>query len=153
MSPLVGVRPPVQRRNHQVSALIAVVAFAVGTMLLLNDVVFSDPSFVDTVRIDNPTDYNIHVEIGTPESGSRLPLGAVVQRCVTEFHTVLDQGDTWMVSLRTQGRDAGELTVARDDIARDGWTIHIPASMSDRLHAGTVPTPPDYPCPASSPSG
>src|SRR4051794_32420521 len=130
MSPLVDLRPTVQQRSSRVSGLLAAVVLGVAAIVAVNFTLFKDPTFVETIRVDNPTDYVIHIEVGTPESGSRLPLGAAVQNCVSDFHTVIDQGSTWVVSLRTQGRAAGDLTVTRDQLAHDNWTIRLPASLT-----------------------
>src|SRR3954447_15912750 len=112
MSPLVELRSPVRQRSHRVSGLLAAVVLGVLALVAVNVTLFRDPTFIDTVRVDNPTDYVIHIELGTPESGSRLPLGAAVQSCTSDFHAVIDQGATWVVSLRTQGRPAGAVPPA-----------------------------------------
>jgi len=153
MSPLVEVRPSVQRRSSRVSGLLVAVVLGVAAIVAVNFTLFRDPTFVDTVRVDNPTGYVIHVELGTPESGSRLLLGPAVQSCVSDFHAVIEQGSTWVVSLRTQGRAAGELTVTRDELARDNWTIRIPASLTGELQAESVPLPPDHSCPTAAKNG
>jgi hypothetical protein len=150
MSPLVELRPPVQQRTYRVSGLLAAVVLGVLAIVAVSVVLFKDPTFIDTVRVDNPTGYAIHIELGTPESGSRMPLGEAVQGCVSDFHTVIDQGSTWVVSLRTQGRAAGQVTVTRDQLAHDNWTIHIPASLSGELQAASVPLPPGRSCPGPS---
>jgi hypothetical protein len=151
MSPLTELRPPAQRRSTRVSGLVALAVLTVAVMVLVNNVVFRDPSFVDIVRIDNQTDYSLQIGLRAPDSGARLPLGAARQHCVTEFHTVVDEGSTWVVVLRTQGRDAGELTVPRDQLARDNWIVHVPTPLNDTLHAAGVALPPARPCPGTAP--
>jgi hypothetical protein len=79
-------------------SLSSLALFAVATRF------FDDSPRVERIRFDNPSEYDIHVAVSAPRHDGALRLGFAGQRCVTEFHEVIDQGPTWLVTFRAQGR-------------------------------------------------
>jgi len=152
VTPPVEIRPPAHRptrasvRATRIGVVAMVFAASAFVLWLMVAVVFRDPGFVDRVRIDNPTGYDIHVDIAERDAQSRLPLGVAGQRCTTEFQDVIDPGPTWVVRFTAQGRDAGELTVSRTELERDGWTVRVPDEVVDRLAAAGAPSTPRHSC-------
>jgi len=89
VTPPVEIRPPAHRpsRASGRATRLGVAALAVAgsalVLWLMAAVVFRDPEFVDRVRIDNPTGFDIHVDISERDAPSRLPLGVAGQQCTT----------------------------------------------------------------------
>ena len=152
MTPPVDIRPPAHRpsRTSGRATRLGVAALAVAgsalVLWLMAAVVFRDPEFVDRVRIDNPTGFDIHVDISERDAPSRLPLGVAGQQCTTDFEDVIDPGSTWVMRFTTQGRDAGEFTVSRTELERDGWTVRVPDEVVDRLASAGAPPAPRHSC-------
>jgi len=128
------------------TVLVAVLLLA-GTWLL-GMAAFDDPTHVDVVRIDNPTEYDINVAVRPIDSPGQLLVGRAVQRCTTPFHLVVDQGSTWVFRFGAQGRDGGEVAVDRAQLERDGWTLQVPQEVIDTLRDSGAPPPPNQRCAA-----
>ena len=137
MTPPVDLRPPANRPTrlhphaHHVGKTILVIAVAALTAWMLNTAVFDDPTFIKRVTIDNSSEYDIHVDVGDSNSPSRVPLGVAGQRCTTSFVEVIDQGPTWVLYFKTQGRDGGQVTVERAQLERDDWVFRSPTRSSN----------------------
>ena len=150
--PPVEIRPPAHRPTRaskgatRIGVAAVVVAAAALMLWLMVAVVFRDPGFVDRVRVENASGYDIHVDIRERDAQSRLPLGVAGQHCASEFEDVIDPGSTWVVRFTTQGRDAGELTVSRAELERDGWTVRVPDDVVDRLASAGAPPAPRHSC-------
>ena len=150
MSPPVEVRPPASRptrRSERAARVGLVVAIAAAAMLglwIMVAVVFRDPAFVERVRVDNPTGYDINVVV--TDARSTLPLGVAGQRCTTQFQDVLDPGATWIIRFSTQGRDGGEVSVSRAELEQHGWTLRVPDEVIERLTASGAPPAPRHSC-------
>lgn len=146
MSPPVDIRPPANRptrhseRATRVGVVVLVALASLVVLWVMVAIVFRDPSSVERVRFDNPSGYDINVEIADGQSS--LPLGVAGQHCTAEFHDVLDPGDTWIVRFATQGRDGGEISVSRAQLERDAWTLRVPDEVIGHFtDAGTPPAP------------
>ena len=151
MSPPVEIRPPAHRpvrsaRATRVAAIVVAVTTASLVLWILVAVAFRDPRFVPRVRVDNPSGYDILVDVAAVDGQSRLPLGVVGQQCTTEFEDVIDPGAAWVVRFATQGRDGGEVTVARAQLEGDGWTLRVPDEVVNRLSAAGAPPSPLHSC-------
>lgn len=153
MTPPVEIRPAAHRptrrslRATQVGAVLAAVAVT-SLVFLLVVAAFRDPVFVDRVRIENPSGYDIRVDIADSDVGGRMLLGVAGQHCTTEFNDVIDPGSTWVVRFATQGRDGGAITVARSELERSGWTLRVPDEVVQRFAVGGAPLAPRHSCAA-----
>ncbi len=149
MNPVVEVRPRdpfrVRERRRRVARVVGMLAVA-AFLFTVAGRLFDDPERVARLRFDNPSEYDIHVAVTASPDGGLLPLGVAVQRCSTDFHEVIDVGPTWIVRFATQGEDAGAMTLDRDQVVRDGWTIRIPDDVVSGLRASGVPAPPVHRC-------
>jgi len=145
-----GTLPPATTRPRGRARTVgrAVAALAMGALLPLAvaALLFQDPTYAPRVSIDNPSEYDILIGLREAGSASRLPLGVAVQQCVTSFEAVLDQGSTWVVDFESQGRSGGQISVDRDQLERDNWTLHVPQSAIDALRANGAPDPPARGC-------
>ena len=152
MTPPVETRPPAQGPTHRTlqrvrasRTMLAAVLLVAG-MWLLGSFVLTDPARIDEIRIDNPSEYDINVDVRPVDAPGRLLLGRAVQECTTSFHLVVDQGSTWVIHFAAQGHDGGEVTVDRVQLERDGWTVRIPAGVIDGLREAGAPAPPNQRC-------
>lgn len=96
-------------------------------------------SYVQELNIENPTDYNLQVDVGREGSSSRLQLGNVGKDSIGVREEVLDFGDRWTFGFRYQGEEAGSVSVDRQQLEEDGWTLVIPEDVGNRLKDNGVP--------------
>src|SRR5690242_7550229 len=108
MTPPVDIRPPARRptkgtrpRRPVGSVALAAVLLVAGVWLL-SVVVFDDPARVDQLKIDNPSEFDIGVDVRAADAPGRLLLGQAVQRCATAFHDLIDQGSRWTIHFSAQ---------------------------------------------------
>lgn len=118
------------------------IVIAIAAVLIVGVVLLQGPARVSRVTIDNPTDYEVSIQLAPSTDGAWLPLAVLGLHATREFHDVVDQGDTWVFRFRAQGQDAGDLTISRGDLAAAGWQITVPASVTTRLQQLGVPTSP-----------
>jgi hypothetical protein len=115
------------------AAAVAAVAVAVAPW-------FRTDSPVARLTIDNPTVYQVNVEVSGGDGGW-LDLGAVDRQGSKTVEEVTDQGANWVFRFSYGGVDAGEATVARTDLAGAGWRVTVPDAVGQRLHdAGLAPS-------------
>jgi hypothetical protein len=120
-------------------------AVTAAVVVLLSAVVFKDPDFVDHIAFQNDSSYDIHISVSN-NGVDVLPVGAALQHCTTTFEQVIDQGSTWHIRFRSQGRDGGEAIVNRTDLAGADWSYRIPDSVAEQLRSSGAPTPPTQSC-------
>ena len=116
---------------------LAVLAAALGISVSLAT---RGPAFVDRITIENPTLYNVQVDVGAPGEVV-VDLGAVPRGGSRTFEQVLDQGERWVFRLSFGGQDVGEVDVQRDQLETDRWRVTIPAAIGRELgNAGHPPS-------------
>lgn len=153
MTPPVDIRPPARQPTRAAGPKRRVGSVVLVTVLLvaglgLMSVAFDDPARVDRLQIDNPSEFDIGVDVRAVNDPSRVLVGRAVQQCSTSFHEIVDQGTTWTIHFSAQGRDAGEVTVDRAQLEGDGWIYRIPADVIDALRTAGTPPPPLQRCAA-----
>ena len=112
------------------------VAFGVGVGSLTEG-----SAFVAEVTVDNPTVYNLQVDVGSPGEEQLLALGTVGREGTRSFEQIVDQGERWVFHLTFGGEDAGEVEVPRAELENDGWRVQVPAAVGQRLaDAGYPPS-------------
>ena len=121
----------------------------VGAIVLALVLFFVSPAldtshhFVDAVKVSDNSDYAFDVAVSSSADAgtSWLPLGVAAEHARTSFSTVFDQGSSWVFRFTTQGLIAGEVTMTRAELARDGWRVVVPDSIVAKLVAdGIAPT-------------
>lgn len=120
--------------NRLVQALVAVaVALYLGFAgwLIAAEVSDGGPGHVPTVSIDNQTHLTLQVEI-VDQHGARLTLGAH-QPGRNSRAEVVDLGPSWTFEASYGGRQVDRQTLDRATLARQEWTIHIPATATSDL--------------------
>jgi hypothetical protein len=133
-----------------VSVARARAAVAAGAVLLalvvVTNVAFDDPTFVDRLSFENPTDYAIRIEVAGEDGSTWMPLGVATQHCRTSFDLVIDQGSTWQIRFFSQAREGGQVSVERADLERSDWTFQVPDSVAAELTSRQAPLPPARGC-------
>jgi hypothetical protein len=124
-------RPQARHVGHVLLAAALVAAVVVG--LLVSSRVTSGPSAVPELTIANPTLYQVDVDVTGADRSGWLPLGSVRRESEQTVQDVIDPGQQWVFRFRYGGRDAGELTLSRDDLRAAGWRITVPQAVGDRL--------------------
>jgi len=120
-----------------------VVAMTTSWLLLIPTGLLDMPPTIDRLTIENPTVYDIHIDASDEEGDGWVAVTTVGRQGTGSTTNVIDQGDVWRFRFRGQGRDGGELTVARTDLEADGWELTIPDAVGERLaELGAPPSPP-----------
>jgi hypothetical protein len=120
--------------DRLVQALVAVaVALYLGFAgwLIAAEVSDGGPGHIPTVTIDNQTHLALEVEL-VDQHGARLTLGSL-QPGRSSRSEVLDVGPSWTFEASYGGRPVDRQTLDRATLARQGWTIHIPATATADL--------------------
>lgn len=132
--------------SSRAARLVAGIVVAVVLLIEFDRVAFVDPTFVERISFVNDGGYDIHVAVAGEGTGT-LGLGTVVQHCSATFELVVDQGAEWRLEFRAQGRDGGELIVARSQLEQSNWTLRIPDAVAERLSTSGAPRPQLQTCP------
>ena len=99
-------------------------------------------TYVDRLVIVNATPSDVNVAVGPGDRSAWLALGTARHDAETPFEEVVDQGGTWVARFSYGGESAGEASVRRAELARNGWRITVPAEAAERLRGrGVVPPP------------
>ena len=100
------------------------------------------PAYVDQITIDNPHAWDVNTDVTDRERDGWVGIGAVDRDTEHTFHSVIDQGDTWIFDFAYAGEHA-ELRVSRHQLEQDDWRVTVPDELIDRLRSANVPeTPP-----------
>jgi hypothetical protein len=127
------------RSRLGVAAGVAAVLIVVALAFVLTRL-GSDPSVSD-IHLDNPTSYDLTVEVASSHRDSWTQAGTARRETTTDLLQVGDQGKTWVFRFSYGGTQAAEITVPRSTLERDGWKLRVPDSAGTVL-AGAGITPP-----------
>jgi hypothetical protein len=120
-----------------------VVAAVAGIALLVVVARFLEPpSVVADITVDNSTRYDLAIEVSSGDSAGSMAVGSARRIASTTFQEVVDQGDAWTFHFSAQGTDGGEVRISKADLAKAGWKLTIPATVSDELQAKGAEFPP-----------
>jgi hypothetical protein len=113
-------------------AIVAAALFlAFAGWLIAAEVGDGGAGHVPRVSIDNQTHLTLEIEI-VDQHGVRLTLGAH-QPGLTNSAEVADLGPSWTFEASYGGRQVNRQTLDRATLARQGWTVHIPATATADL--------------------
>lgn len=118
-----------------------VAAFAAVALLLALFRLLDQASFVARISFENPTAYDLGVEVGDPSGDGWLPIATAGRKGTTTVEQVLDVGDVWVFRFSAQGQDGGELRLTRAQLVEDGWKVAIPERIGTELQAAAAPPP------------
>ena len=155
-----GVTTPLPapgRHHHELFSVararaVGALAAMLVALVVITNIVFDDPTFVDRISFENRSRYDLRLEVSNDGGTGWLPVGVASQRCTTDFHLVIDQGPTWRIRFHSQGSEGGQITVTRADLQRADWTFQIPDSVEAQLSSRQAPLPPVRRCAAASPT-
>jgi hypothetical protein len=99
-----------------------------------------EPGRYGDVRVRNPSEYTIAIEVAAPHAASQ-PIGSIAPFAEATFYDILDPGPVWVLRLTAQGRTE-ETTVQRPDTTAPVGTIDVPADVISRFRAAGVPANP-----------
>lgn len=132
---------PVNPARHRF-LLVAAIILATGAAAFGGPLLLRGPTFIAKVSLVNPSEYDIHVEVSGDEGTSWMSLTTANQRATTDQVDVIDQGPSWVFRFSAQGRDGGELRIARAALKQGGWTVDVPEAVIERLRQqGAPPSP------------
>jgi len=126
--------------NSAAIVIAAVFALAAGALL------FDDPSRVPTVTIENPTAYDVRVDVSDGDQAGWTVLGSARQHCSASVESAVDRGDTWVFRLRAQGMVEDEIAVSRSDLEQANWHFVVPETLAEQWETNGVPHPPRQSC-------
>jgi hypothetical protein len=100
------------------------------------------PGTVGHITVKNPTHYDLAVAVAGSDTEGTMGVGSARRDSTTTFREVINQGDTWVFHFSAQGEDGGVIKVTKADLARAGWQLDVPMSISDALQAKGAEFPP-----------
>ena len=119
----------------------AVVALAFLTASVAFMALYPAPrSFVERISIENPTEYDLAVQVSGRGDGW-IGISTATRGATTVAEQVLDVGEVWTFRFRSQGEDGGELRRSRDELEQDGWRLRVPARIGEELREQGAPAP------------
>ena len=102
-------------------------------------VLLADPPRVELV-VENPTAYDVNVDVRPADGGNRLGLGTVGADASRPFSRVIDQGERWLVEFSYGGVDATPIQVSRDTIT--SGSVVVPESVEAEFRDAGLAAPP-----------
>jgi len=124
------------------AAIIVAAVFA----LVCGGLLFRDPGRVPALTIDNPTAYDVRVDVRGEGTDAWTVLTSARQHCAASVESSIDHGDQWVFRLRAQGRASAEIAVSRSELERSNWHVAVPATVAQEWEEAGVPHPPRQSC-------
>jgi hypothetical protein len=94
------------------------------------------------LTVANDTDYELTIGATSPGDDSWLPILVIDPHQERARAGTIDQGPEWVFRFSGQGRDGGQVTISREQLAADGWRFEVPSEVARRLEAqGATPPP------------
>ena len=118
----------------EITVLLAVAValyLAFAGWLIAVEVADGGARHVSVVTVDNGTNLTLDIEL-VDQQGARMTLGAHTPGSTTRFE-VADVGRSWTFESYYGKRRVDEQTFDRDTLAREDWTLRIPASATADL--------------------
>lgn len=93
------------------------------------------------LTVDNPTVYQVNVDVSPSGDGDWLDLGSVGRERTKTIEQVGDQGPQWVFRFSYGGVDGGRVTLSRTELTASHWTVKVPSEVGERLRtAGLQPS-------------
>jgi hypothetical protein len=116
---------------------VAVAALFVSVTQLL-----APPRFISRINFENPTAYDLHIEVTDAKRDGWMPVGTARRDGTTIAEEIYDIGDVWLFRFGGQGEHGGELPLTRTQLKQDKWRVQIPAGVGDQLRERGASPPP-----------
>ena len=133
MNPVLTQPRSQSSRLAHVGELLIVLAIGAGVIFSLSSLGLDDTPSYRSLTVENPSPYTINIDVTSAKRDGWFDVGSVRRENRRTFEQTPDPGDQWVFRFSYGGVDAGELTVSRDQLARDGWRIVVPAEAAERL--------------------
>lgn len=130
-------------RRRRVDRELVLVAAAAVVAVLLGWAVTRPAAKVDRLTVENPTPWELTVELGTGEPGEWTTLAVVPPGDSRTVRDVLEQGGTWALRFGVAGRDSEVVRVSRSDLRGDGWKVTVPRSAAEAFRDQGIPNTPN----------
>lgn len=137
-SPALARPSPRTRERHLDIVAMAVAVIAGVAIVTALSGILADPPRVDLV-VDNPTVYDVNVNVRDADGGNRLGLGTVDPGSEKQFRLVIDQGERWLFEFSYGGVRASPIEVSREVVA--GGSVVVPDSVEDEFRAAGLAPP------------
>jgi hypothetical protein len=123
-------------------------AIVVATLfaLLCGSLLFHDPARLPALTIDNPSRYDVKVDVSGDNGSTWTVLTTARQSCAATVESPVDRGDRWLFRVRAQGLVSSEIAVDRSDLERGNWHFAVPADIAQQWETSGVPHPPRQSC-------
>lgn len=133
-------RPSPRVRKRRVDVVATALAVVVGAALMAGlSQLLADPARVD-LEVDNPTAYDVNVDVRPADGGNRIGLGTVGAGSSKPFARVIDQGERWLFEFSYGGVDASPVEVSQETVT--SGTVVVPARVEEEFRdAGLNPPP------------
>ena len=119
-------------RLARVGAVILVSAIGLASLFAVTRLGQRDVSYV-RITIENPLPYLVNVDVTGARRDGWFDLGSIGRQRTRMVEQVVDQGDEWVFRFSYGGVQAGEMVMAGDELAKEGWRITVPPAVADRL--------------------
>jgi hypothetical protein len=96
-------------------------------------------SYVPKIEIENPTDYDLMVDVRGGDDSSRLQLGIAKKGRGSVTEQVIDLGEDWVFTFEYLDEEAGSVSLKRSELESARWKVVIPAEIGNRLKEKGVP--------------
>ncbi len=140
MTPRTRIEPRPAALRSPKSAVGLFLGAAVLAVLLVAPAL-DDGTFVARLTIDNPTVFDVNVEVADPGREGWLDHGTIDRETQGVLEEVADPGGTWVFRFTYAGVQGGDLIVPRLTLRQDGWRLAIPTEVGEKLtEAGFAPS-------------
>jgi hypothetical protein len=145
VSPSTATRPfPAEQRPwfrtvrliHVVVVILAVAVIVTARPLL------KEPDFVHRVTFENPTAYDLGIEVTDGGRDGWMPVWTVARSETTVAEEIYDIGDVWIFQFSAQGETTSELRVTRAELMQNNWHVAIPQAIGNELREKGASPPP-----------
>jgi hypothetical protein len=119
-------------RLARIAVVVLVAAVGLPTLVAASRLIERDVSYV-RITIENPLPYLVNVEVTGAERDGWLDLASIGPGRTRLVVEVLDQGDEWVFRFSYGGVQAGDVAIARDELASEDWRITVPTAVAGRL--------------------
>ena len=127
MSSVVAVETRPQRSASR-AALVAGGAVIAAAVIWLILAITATPDTVPEVTVVDDGAVDVEVAVAPSPGAGVLDLGPISARSTRSIHDVIDQGDRWVFIVDARDR-LGTIAVDRDQLAREGWTVHLRTAL------------------------
>ena len=137
---------PRRRQLEHLGTNTAAIVIATLFALVCGAFIVRDADRAPDLTIDNPTSYDVRVEVSDGARSEWTALGTARQFCNLAIDAPVDQGDTWSFRFHAQGVASHDIVIDRHALEQSGWRVTIGADLAQQWEQQSVPHPPQQNC-------